>query len=134
MSRFIFPEWTETLKKWINLLVVGAPVYLVALVAYGVTPEAIRIGYQPDQPVPYSHALHAGELGLDCRYCHSTVERAGEGRGAAGGDLHELSLDGEEGLRRAAADPPGVRRERAGALDAGPRPARTTSTSTTWRT
>jgi hypothetical protein len=76
MSRFIFPEWTETLKKWINLLVLGAPVYLVALVAYGVTPEAIRIGYQPDQPVPYSHALHAGELGMDCRYCHSTVERA----------------------------------------------------------
>ncbi len=76
MSRFIFPEWTETLKKWINLLVLGAPVYLVALIAYGVTPEAIRIGYQPDQPVPYSHALHAGELGLDCRYCHTTVERA----------------------------------------------------------
>jgi hypothetical protein len=76
MSRFIFPEWTETLKKWISLLAIGAPVYLVALVAYAVTPEAIREGYQPDQPVPYSHALHAGELGLDCRYCHTTVERA----------------------------------------------------------
>jgi hypothetical protein len=76
MSRFIFPEWTESLKKWINLLALGAPVYLIVLIAYGVTPEAIRIGYQPDQPVPYSHALHAGELGMDCRYCHSTVERA----------------------------------------------------------
>jgi hypothetical protein len=76
MSRFLFPEWTETLKKWVNLLVLGAPVYLVALIAYGVTPEAIRIGYQPEQPVPYSHALHAGELGIDCRYCHTTVERA----------------------------------------------------------
>jgi hypothetical protein len=74
MSRFIFPEWTETLKKWVTLLVLGAPVYLVALIAYGVTPEAIRIGYQPDQPVPYSRALHAGELGIDCRYCHSVVE------------------------------------------------------------
>lgn len=78
MPRFTFPEWTETLKKWINLLVLGAPVYLVALIAYGVTPEAIRIGYQPEQPVPYSHALHVGELGMDCRYCHNTVERAGE--------------------------------------------------------
>jgi len=48
MSRFLFPEWTETLKKWVNLLVLGAPVYLVALIAYGVTPEAIRIGYQPE--------------------------------------------------------------------------------------
>jgi hypothetical protein len=76
MSRFIFPEWTETLKKWVSLLVLGAPIYLIALIAYGVTPEAIRIGYQPEQPVPYSHALHAGELGIDCRYCHTTVERA----------------------------------------------------------
>ena len=76
MSRFIFPEWTETLKKWVNLLLLGAPVYLVALIAYGVTPEALRIGYQPDQPVPYSHALHAGELGIDCRYCHTVVDRS----------------------------------------------------------
>ena len=78
MPRFTFPEWTETLKKWISLLVLGAPIYLVALVAYGVTPEAIREGYQPEQPVPYSHALHAGELGIDCRYCHNTVEITGE--------------------------------------------------------
>lgn len=76
MSRFVFPEWTETFKKWVRVLVLGAPVYLVALVAYGVTPQAIRIGYMPEQPVPYSHALHAGELGIDCRYCHNTVERS----------------------------------------------------------
>jgi hypothetical protein len=76
MQRFIFPEWTQVLKKALALLVTGAPVYLVFLIWYGVTPEAIRIGYQPDQPVPYSHALHAGELGIDCRYCHSVVERA----------------------------------------------------------
>ena len=35
MPRFTFPEWTETLKKWINLLVLGAPVYLVDLPGYG---------------------------------------------------------------------------------------------------
>jgi hypothetical protein len=32
------------------------------------------VGYSPEQPVPFSHAVHAGELGLDCRYCHNTVE------------------------------------------------------------
>jgi hypothetical protein len=77
MSRFLFPEWTDKFKKLVALLALGGPVYLVALVAYGVTPETIRIGYQPDQPVPYSHALHVGELGMDCRYCHNTVERSG---------------------------------------------------------
>jgi hypothetical protein len=76
MARFLFPEWTQKFKKWVLLLVAGAPVYLVALIAYGLTPQAIRVGYQPKQPVPYSHALHVGQLGLDCRYCHNTVEKS----------------------------------------------------------
>ena len=29
-----------------------------------------------DQPVPFSHQHHALELGIDCRYCHSTVEKS----------------------------------------------------------
>ena len=29
-----------------------------------------------EQPVPFSHQHHAGELGIDCRYCHTGVERA----------------------------------------------------------
>jgi hypothetical protein len=77
MSRIIFPEWTETLRKWVALLALGAPVFLIGLLwMIAQQPETLRIGYQPDQPVPYSHALHAGELGMDCRYCHNTVERS----------------------------------------------------------
>lgn len=30
--------------------------------------------FRPPQPVPFSHKHHAGELGIDCRYCHSGVE------------------------------------------------------------
>lgn len=52
------------------------PTYSVLLLAYGASPEATDVGYAPLQPIPYSHALHAGELGIDCRYCHVTVERA----------------------------------------------------------
>lgn len=33
-------------------------------------------GMAPAQPVKFSHAHHAGELGIDCRYCHQTVEKA----------------------------------------------------------
>ena len=29
-----------------------------------------------EQPVPFSHKHHAGELGIDCRYCHNFVERS----------------------------------------------------------
>jgi hypothetical protein len=28
------------------------------------------------QPVPFSHKVHAGQLGLDCRYCHNGVEKS----------------------------------------------------------
>ena len=67
-----------------------APVYLTALVWYGASPKTTDVGYMPKQPVPYSHALHAGELGIDCRYCHNTVEKAAHGRDPADGDVHEL--------------------------------------------
>ncbi len=29
-----------------------------------------------DQPIPFSHAHHVGDIGLDCRYCHTSVEKA----------------------------------------------------------
>ncbi len=43
---------------------------------YYLSPEFYEVGYQPEQPVPYSHALHAGQLGMDCRYCHNHVEQS----------------------------------------------------------
>lgn len=42
---------------------------------YG-SPEYTDVGYRPLQPIPYSHKLHAGDLGLDCRYCHSQIEKS----------------------------------------------------------
>lgn len=33
-----------------------------------------HVRWPPEQPVPFSHAHHVGGLGLDCRFCHSSVE------------------------------------------------------------
>jgi len=63
------------------------PLVLVVLAALGgagvtagvtiyLTPKYYRVGYQPVQPVPFSHQVHAGQLGLDCRYCHNGVEKS----------------------------------------------------------
>ena len=41
---------------------------------YYLSPEYTDIGYAPEQPIPYSHRLHVGQLGMDCRYCHNWVE------------------------------------------------------------
>ena len=40
---------------------------------YG-SPWYTDVGYRPRQPVAYSHKLHAGDLGIDCRYCHNSIE------------------------------------------------------------
>lgn len=61
-------------------MVVAAFVALVAGVVgffwYFGSPKWTDVGYRPAQPVPFSHKLHAGDLGLDCRYCHFQVERS----------------------------------------------------------
>ncbi len=71
-----FPPWTARLGPLLPAIATGALVYLVGLFWYGASPQALDVGYAPKQPVPYSHALHAGELGIDCRYCHNTVDVA----------------------------------------------------------
>lgn len=72
----LFPRWTNNIP---NMVAGGVPVLGIAVVAavwYWFSPEYTDVGYQPEQPVPFSHALHAGQMGLDCRYCHNTVEHA----------------------------------------------------------
>lgn len=35
-----------------------------------------NINYQPSQPIAFSHKLHAGKYKIDCRYCHSNVDKS----------------------------------------------------------
>jgi hypothetical protein len=37
----------------------------------------LHTGWTVEQPVPFSHQHHVGGLGIDCRFCHTTVEIAG---------------------------------------------------------
>jgi hypothetical protein len=72
----IFPKWTNDIPR------VGAPLAVVLacfatfVVWFWFSPKHTDVGYAPEQPVPYSHALHAGTFQMDCRYCHSNVERS----------------------------------------------------------
>jgi hypothetical protein len=73
---FVSPRWTWVLRPGFAAAVLGGLVYAALVVWLGFSPKTTDVGYAPEQPVPYSHALHVGQLGLDCRYCHNTVERA----------------------------------------------------------
>src|SRR5512137_2295939 len=74
MARYVFPKWANASRPALAAAVIGAPAYVTLLLAYGLSPQTTAVGYSPRQPVAYSHAMHVGQLGMDCRYCHNTVE------------------------------------------------------------
>jgi Cytochrome c7 and related cytochrome c len=43
---------------------------------YGFNNAVTDVGYRPEQPIPFSHKLHAGELEIKCMYCHTSVEKS----------------------------------------------------------
>ena len=75
MANF-FPRWTNLLPLKIAVCVIFIVLGLTAAFSYYGTPKAQRVGYQPDQPIAYDHDLHANQLGIDCRYCHSSVDKS----------------------------------------------------------
>ncbi len=71
----LFPAWATT---WFRVGLGAAALMLIGsgfmVSAHYQSADWNRVGYAPKQPVPFSHRLHAGELRIDCRNCHTTVE------------------------------------------------------------
>jgi hypothetical protein len=61
-------------KRWVNALIL---LITGIFMTYTVAVNAIAMGrsrdYAPDQPVKFSHKVHAGQNGTDCIYCHSSA-------------------------------------------------------------
>jgi cytochrome c7-like protein len=73
----VFHRSTNTLSR----LSIFGGLFAVATLAWGLalvnrSAYVTWAGVARQQPVPFSHRHHAGELGIDCRYCHTTVERS----------------------------------------------------------
>lgn len=71
----IFHRSTNTIAR---VSIYGAA-FLIAALGWAVyelsaSPYVTDVNVAKDQPVPFSHKHHVGELGLDCRYCHTAVE------------------------------------------------------------
>jgi hypothetical protein len=56
-------------------LAIAVPALLMLWVR---SPEVTGQHSVPEQPVLFSHAIHAGAAAIDCRYCHSGVERSAQ--------------------------------------------------------
>ena len=70
--------FSRTADTWLRAIALGAlicaAVFLLAAMAFARSQYWDVTARTPLQPVPFSHKHHAGDLGIDCRYCHTTVE------------------------------------------------------------
>ncbi|HTF88490.1 MAG TPA: cytochrome c3 family protein [Planctomycetota bacterium] len=75
----IFHKGFNTLSK--ASIVVGglaAVTLLAAVLASNRTPYISLVDVSREQPVPFSHKHHVGGMGIDCRYCHTSVEESAQ--------------------------------------------------------
>lgn len=76
MPQLFSPQADRRLRLTLGLGALGGLAILVAGFGLVRSDRAWGVGEAAPQPIPYSHQIHAGQLGLDCRYCHAGVERA----------------------------------------------------------
>ena len=71
----IFHPSTNTISR---VTIFGGAILLVVLVAglaaINESPYITEVGVARTQPIPFSHKHHVGDDGIDCRYCHTSVE------------------------------------------------------------
>ena len=71
----LFPRFSNSLARGgIAGVVVGASFTAWAAYVGYWSPYVTGVGEPRRQPVPFSHQHHVSGLGLDCRYCHTSVE------------------------------------------------------------
>jgi hypothetical protein len=63
--------------RWIHVIVIAISLIVIGEIVFV---EAAGLGrqqyYQPDQPVWFSHKVHAGQNKIDCMYCHYTADKS----------------------------------------------------------
>jgi hypothetical protein len=75
----LFPKWVNAIPTVGAVCLFGGLVFIVWGTWYWATPDFFKVGYMPTQPAAgFDHQLHAGKLGIDCRYCHTKVEVSAE--------------------------------------------------------
>ncbi len=70
-----YKNWIREHKKFIAFLLIIGFAWSSYAGWYALASIAVTKDYQPDQPIKFSHQLHAGTNGINCKYCHSAAEK-----------------------------------------------------------
>ncbi len=98
----IFPKWLNALPTVAAVAGVGGLTAVVGGFWYWATPSFWEVGFMPTQPYfGFNHQLHAGKLGLDCRYCHTKIESSDEANIPSVATCYGCHADGHVSLQPA---------------------------------
>jgi mono/diheme cytochrome c family protein len=69
-------SWIVTNRKFVGII--GLVVVLSAATwgYLALNEVGVYHNYQPSQPIEFPHDIHAGVNGIDCKYCHNSVEKS----------------------------------------------------------
>jgi hypothetical protein len=76
MAQIFRPSANSVAKLSLISFVIGVPTIWLAIAGLSRSPANTKVDVPLNQPVPFSHQHHTWELGIDCRYCHTTVEKS----------------------------------------------------------
>lgn len=68
-------HWMQNNKGWVALGITVVVLWVLKLGWDGLMGIGVYTGYQPEQPIAFSHEVHAGQNGISCVYCHSGAEK-----------------------------------------------------------
>lgn len=68
--------WMSSNKRWVALGIIVLLLWGSKIAWYDLKDIGVYQGYQPEQPINFSHKIHAGNNAISCVYCHSGVEKS----------------------------------------------------------
>ena len=71
-----FKYWCENNKRMVAVIILFFVCVGVKTCWYTVKDIGVYQGYHPEQPIKFSHKIHAGDNGIQCVYCHSGAEKS----------------------------------------------------------
>lgn len=71
-----FKRWAWENRKGVGVFGLLTALVLLTIGMMGLSQIGVFEDYKPEQPIAYSHKLHAGQLQIDCKYCHTAVTKS----------------------------------------------------------
>lgn len=69
-------EWAWKNKTYVGIGGLIVTIGVVVTLFLGLYTIGVVEDYHPSQPIEFPHSVHAGTNGIDCKYCHNTVEKS----------------------------------------------------------